>query len=305
MGSQSGERMKELAVLSGKGGTGKTSIVASFAAIYDDKVVADCDVDAADLHLVMRPHASEWQSFHGSKVAVVRSDDTAGCGRGVEVCRFDAFLEKRDPGDPAIVHYTVDALACEGCGACVIVCPPGAVELVDARTGRWASSKSRLGPLVHAQLGIGEESSGKLVTMVRTAAAALAREQGKKLSLIDGSPGIGCPVIASLTGASLALVVTEPTVSGLHDLQRVAGVARKLGVPLTVAINKHDINADAADDIETWCEAEAIPVSGLIPYDDAVTEAQVIGLSVVEHSDGPAASAIRELWGRVSAMLEL
>ena len=297
--------MKELVVLSGKGGTGKTSIVASFAALCDDKVVADCDVDAADLHLVLNPRLTKWKTFHGSKLATVDSDMCTGCGRCLEMCRFDAILREDNPEDPLTSKCVVDPLACEGCGVCVIVCPTSATRLDDAVTGEWAISQSRLGPLVHARLGIGQESSGKLVTMVRTHAAAHARDLDVPFCLIDGSPGIGCPVIASLTGADLALVVTEPTVSGLHDLKRVVGVARKLGVPLVVSINKHDLNAETASSIEYWCSDSDIPVAGRIPYDDAVTEAQVEGLSVVEHSDGAAATAIKELWNSVSAMLGL
>ena len=303
MGQGAGKNMKELVVVSGKGGTGKTSIVASFAALCEDKIVADCDVDAADLHLVMNPRLSKWKTFHGNKLAVVNSEECTACGRCIEHCRFDAMLRESEPDDPLRPKCVVDPLACEGCGVCVIVCSAGATRLEDAVTGEWAVSKSRLGPLVHARLGIGQESSGKLVTVVRTQAAALAREQGAALSLIDGSPGIGCPVVASLTGADLALVVTEPTVSGLHDLERVAGVARKLSVPVTVSINKHDINPDAASRIEDWCAGENIQVAGRVPYDDDVTDAQVNGLSVVEHSDGPASVAIRELWDNVSTML--
>ena len=297
--------MKELVVLSGKGGTGKTSIVASFAALYDDKVVADCDVDAADLHLVLSPRMTKWKVFHGSKLAIIDQDGCTGCGRCAEVCRFDAIIQESDPNHPTRMKYSVDPLACEGCGACVIACPVDTIRLEDAMTGEWAVSESRLGPLVHARLGIGQESSGKLVTMVRSMAASLARERGLALSLIDGSPGIGCPVIASLTGADLALVVTEPTVSGLHDLERVAGVAKKLGVPVTVTINKHDINPDAAARIEEWCTSSGISLTAHIPYDDAVTAAQVNGLSVVEHSDGPAATAIRDVWSNVRATLRL
>jgi MinD superfamily P-loop ATPase len=299
------EHMKELVVLSGKGGTGKTSIVASFAALYDDKVVADCDVDAADLHLVLSPRMTKWKAFHGSKLAIIDQDGCTGCGRCADVCRFDAIIQESDPADPTRTKYSVDPLACEGCGACVIACPTDTIRLEDAMTGEWAVSESRLGPLVHARLGIGQESSGKLVTMVRSQAAVVARERGVALSLIDGSPGIGCPVIASLTGADLALVVTEPTVSGLHDLERVAGVAKKLGVPVTVTINKYDINPDAAARIEEWCTSSDIPVAARIPYDDAVTAAQVNELSVVEHSDGPAATAIRDVWSTVSAALGL
>jgi MinD superfamily P-loop ATPase len=297
--------MKELVVLSGKGGTGKTSIVASFAALSRNKVVADCDVDAADLHLVLSSGMTKWRTFHGSKLAVIDRSKCMQCGRCAEVCRFEAIVLKSDPDTPAMTSHAVDDLACEGCGSCVIACPAAAVHLEDAMTGKWAISESRLGPLVHARLGIGQESSGKLVTMVRSQAAALARERGAVLSLIDGSPGIGCPVIASLTGADLALLVTEPTVSGLHDLERVAGVAKKLGVPVTVSVNKHDINPDATARLEEWCAGESIPLAGHVPYDDAVTAAQVNGLSVVEHSGGPAANAIRSLWSNVSKMLGL
>ncbi|MFH1689188.1 MAG: ATP-binding protein [Candidatus Eisenbacteria bacterium] len=297
--------MKELVVLSGKGGTGKTSIVASFAALCEDKVVADCDVDAADLHLVLSPRMTRWKVFHGSKVAAIDIDKCMQCRRCAEVCRFEAIVLK-DPADaPARTIHAVDPLTCEGCGACVIACPSDAIRLEDAMTGEWAVSESRLGPLVHARLGIGQESSGKLVTIVRSKAASLARERDFSLSLIDGSPGIGCPVIASLTGADLALLVTEPTVSGLHDLKRVAGVAKKLGVPVTVSINKHDINPDATASIEKWCADSDIPMAGRIPYDDEVTEAQVNGLSVVEHSEGLAATAITQLWSTVSKTLGL
>lgn len=297
--------MKELVVLSGKGGTGKTSIVASFAGLFANKVVADCDVDAADLHLVLSPRLTQWKTFHGSKMASIDRDKCLWCGRCAEVCRFNAIIQQSDTADAEKMAYTVDPLACEGCGACTIVCPAGAAQLDDALTGEWAISESRLGPLVHARLGIGQESSGKLVTMVRAQAAILARERGADLLLIDGSPGIGCPVIASLTGADLALLVTEPTVSGLHDLKRVAGVAKRLGVPVVVSINKHDLNQDAAASIEKWCADSNVPVAGHIPYDDDVTAAQVNGLSVIEHSNGPAAAAITELWNTVSTTLDL
>jgi MinD superfamily P-loop ATPase len=297
--------MKELVVLSGKGGTGKTSIVASFAALCESKVVADCDVDAADLHLVLDPRPSEWHEFSGMRLARVDESRCTGCGKCSEMCRFDAIAMEGAPGNGQGKNAVVDPLACEGCGVCTIVCPSGAALLEDAVTGRWTVSESRLGPLVHARLGIGQESSGKLVTVVRSQAAVVARDRNLPLSLIDGSPGIGCPVIASLTGADLALVVTEPTVSGLHDLERVAGVARKLRVPITVAINKHDINPEAAQRIVDWCADTDTSLAGRVPYDDAVTAAQVGGLSVVEHSEGDAAVAIMDLWDTVSGALAL
>jgi MinD superfamily P-loop ATPase len=228
-----------------------------------------------------------------------------GCGKCVETCRFGAIALPEATNGGQERKPVVDPLACEGCGVCSIVCPAGAVRLEEAVTGRWAVSESRLGPLVHARLGIGQESSGKLVTVVRAHAAELARARGLPLSIIDGSPGIGCPVIASLTGADLALVVTEPTASGLHDLERVAGVAKRLRVPITVAINKHDINPDAARRIADWCAETDTPLAGPVPYDDAVTAAQVRGLSVVEHSEGGAAVAIMDLWDAVAGTLGL
>jgi MinD superfamily P-loop ATPase len=310
--------MIELAVLSGKGGTGKTSVVASFAALCDDKVIADCDVDASDLHLVLDPTPIRRERFSGSKIAVIDPNLCALCGRCAEVCRYDAVFV---PGSRATFGsagrgpdvdetarassdaYTIDEAACEGCGACRIVCPAGAIELADAPTGEWYVSESRLGPLVHARLGIGQEASGKLVTVVRSQAAALAKRRGLDLSIIDGSPGIGCPVIASTTGATLALVVTEPTMSGLHDLKRVAAVADRLRVPVAVAINRCDINPGGSHQIEDWAARSGVEMAGTIPYDDSVTSAQMSALSVVEHSDGPAATAIAALWKRISNML--
>jgi MinD superfamily P-loop ATPase len=310
--------MNELAVLSGKGGTGKTSVVASFAALSEDKVLADCDVDASDLHLVLDPRTIRTEMFSGSKLAVIDPERCAMCARCVRVCRYEAVLEppaavsdpKASPEQAGAHHdaaaptaFRIDESACEGCGACRIVCPAGAIELIDAPTGEWYVSESRLGPLVHARLGIGQEASGKLVTIVRSQAAALAKEKGLKLSIIDGSPGIGCPVIASMTGATLALIITEPTMSGLHDLKRVTAVADRLGVPAAVAINRADIHPEVSHEIEEWVAEAGAQMAGTIPYDDAVTAAQMRGLSVVEHSNGAAATAIRALWERVSSMI--
>jgi MinD superfamily P-loop ATPase len=292
----------ELAVLSGKGGTGKTSLVASFAALSRDKVLADCDVDASDLHLVLGPRPVSTESFSGSKVAIIREDDCTLCGRCMDVCRFDAVVVVRD-GGPSASSYRIDPSACEGCGACRMVCSADAVDLLDAATGEWYVSDTRLGPLVHAKLHPGQEASGKLVTVVRSQAAALAKRRGLELSIIDGSPGIGCPVIASMTGATLALVVTEPTMSGLHDLERVASVAHKLGVPVAVVVNKCDLNPEMSRRITEWACAAGARALGEIPYDEAVTEAQIKGLSVVEHSDGPAAAAIRSVWKKTERML--
>lgn len=290
--------MKELVVVSGKGGTGKTSVVASFAALADDAVFADCDVDAADLHLILDPKNSAGEDFVGGVVASIDESKCVSCGRCAEACRFDA-VSRADSSDGGPV-YRVDPMSCEGCGVCELVCPAEAVVFADQVSGRWFVSDSRFGPFVHARLGIAEENSGKLVTLVRREAKRVAEESGAGLVVIDGSPGIGCPVIASLTAADSALIVTEPTLSGLHDLMRIAELAERLSVPFVVCINKWDINPGTSDDIEEWARARGSEVAGRIPYDDSVTKAQVEGKAVVEYADGPAADAIRLLWDRVS-----
>ncbi|MBD3349740.1 MAG: 4Fe-4S dicluster domain-containing protein [Candidatus Eisenbacteria bacterium] len=291
--------MKELVVVSGKGGTGKTSVTASFAALSAEKVVADCDVDAADLHLILDPLPVRSEPFVGGAKAVIDGGLCTACGRCAEACRFDAI--RRDEGDGGT--YQVDEFGCEGCGVCLLVCPEGAVEMRDVVNGQLFVSDSRLGPFVHAKLGIAEENSGKLVTMVRREAKEVARENGIDLILIDGSPGIGCPVIASLTGASLALVVTEPTLSGFHDMKRICEVAEGLRTPAAVCVNKWDLNPDVSGAMEEWCDGKGLPLLGRVPYDGSVTDAQVEGLSVVEHSQGPASRAIRALWERIAERL--
>jgi MinD superfamily P-loop ATPase len=296
--------MKELVVVSGKGGTGKTSVAASFAVLADDTVVADCDVDASNLHLVLGADVRRTEIFSGGKVASIDACACTDCGMCREVCRFGAVVHGGNPSGAGARLYTIDTLACEGCGVCAHVCPSDAIRLVDARNGEWFVSESRHGPLVHARLGIGQKNCGKLVTLVRAEGKKIARENGLGLLLIDGAPGIGCPVIASLTGADLALVVTEPTLSALHDVKRVVGVAGKLHVPAVVCLNKWDLNLDTAHRIEEWCHNTGLAVVGLIPYDDAVTAAQVQGTTVVEHSDGAASAAIKDLWVRIGGMLE-
>lgn len=291
--------MQELIVVSGKGGTGKTSVAASFAALAEKKVIADCDVDAADLHLILEPTVRRREPFSGGKKARIDQSACLGCGRCEETCRFGGI---RPGADGAA--YAVDVLACEGCGVCDLVCPADAVSLFDAVNGEWFVSDSRLGPFVHARLGIAEENSGKLVTLVRSEARRIAEKEGFELVLVDGSPGIGCPVIASLVGASLALVVTEPSLSGLHDLGRITDVAGRLRTPVAVCLNKWSLNPEIAACMEEWCAAKGLPMLGRIPYDGDVTDAQLAGLSVVEYSVGPAAVAVRRLWSAVSEMLE-
>ena len=285
--------MKEIVVISGKGGTGKTSIVAAFAALADKKVLADCDVDAADLHLVLEPDIKSRREFSGGKIAWIDVDRCTHCDRCRELCRFDAISE----------DHVVDPIACEGCAVCHFGCPEGAIEMKPSLNGEWFISDTRHGPMVHAKLGIAEENSGKLVTLVRGQAKKIAEERGLDTIIVDGSPGIGCPVIASITGANLVLIVTEPTLSGIHDLERVAGLAKFFGIPAAVCVNKADINVDMTDRIEKFCKENGLKMMERIGYDTAFTMAQVEGKSVVEYSDSEASIQVRRLWKAVNEML--
>ena len=293
--------MKELVVISGKGGTGKTSVVASFAALAEGAVLADCDVDAADLHLLLEPRILERDWFRGGRVAVVRESACTGCGSCVEHCRFEAIVHAGPPGPRQPVR--VEPIACEGCGVCVWVCPEKAIDFPEKVNGEWFVSSTRHGPLVHARLGVAESNSGKLVTLVRQKAREIAGAQNRDLVIIDGSPGIGCPVIASVGGASLVLVVTEPSASGIHDLDRVLGLAAHFRIPVAVCVNKHDINLDLTQSIEKMCGEKKVPLVGRIPYDLGVTRAQLRGLSAVEAGDGPAARCIRYVWSETTKRL--
>jgi len=290
--------MKELVVISGKGGTGKTSLTASFAALARDKVMADCDVDAADLHLVLQPEIERRQTFSGGHKAVIRGRDCTGCGLCAEACRFEAI--RRGEGGVRVV----DELSCEGCGVCVWVCPVKAIDFPERESGEWYVSRTRHGPMVHARLGAAEENSGKLVTQVRREASRIAVEQGLGLVIVDGPPGIGCPVIASLAGASLALIVTEPTVSGRHDMERVVELCRRLGVPAAVCVNKCDINPGVTAEIMAWSRERGLALAGELPYDAVVTRAQLAGRSVVEMDGEPMAGLIGQVWERVQGFLE-
>ena len=284
--------MKEVVILSGKGGTGKTSIVGSFAAIAQNEVLADCDVDAADLHLLLTPSVKEENEFWSGRVAVIDEEKCTQCGLCQEMCRFEA-----------IEDFRVDTVSCEGCGFCYHVCPVDAITMKESLTGRWFISDTKYGPLVHARLGIAQENSGKLVALVRQQAKQIAERDGLDYIISDGPPGIGCPVISSLSGANLALLVTEPTLSGMHDLERVLGVCHHFGVPALVCINKHDINEDNTRQIEYYCRNQGVGIAAKIPFDNAVTEAIVQGLPVVEYSQGKVTHEIESLWQVVSKHL--
>ena len=284
---------REIVVISGKGGTGKTSLAASFAVLARDAVIADCDVDAADLHLILKPSVLERHEFTGGNEAVIRLDDCTGCGLCRELCRFGAVMACE--GEPAPPVYRIDPVACEGCGVCVRFCPARAIDFPERTCGSWMVSKTRCGPLVHAQLGIAAENSGKLVTLVRQEARRIATGTGSPLIIVDGPPGIGCPVIASLSGASMMVAVTEPTVSGEHDLERVLSLAGHFGVPASVCVNKWDLNPDMALRIEDHARRAGARVMGRIRYDRSVTGAQMQELSAVE-TDSGAGRDIREIW---------
>jgi MinD superfamily P-loop ATPase len=277
--------MKEVVVLSGKGGTGKTSIVGSLAALADDKVLADCDVDAADLHLLLSPSEKVKNEFWSGQVAHIDEDKCTECGLCQELCRFNA-----------IEDFRVDAVSCEGCGFCFHVCPVEAITMSERMAGYWFISDTRYGPLVHARLGVAQENSGKLVAVVRQQAKQIAEEQGLDYIISDGPPGIGCPVISSLSGAGLALLVTEPSLSGIHDLERVLGVCRHFGVPAMVCINKYDLNEENTRQIEAQCLSQGVEVAGRIPFDNVVTESIVQGVPVVEYSDGNVTREIERMW---------
>ena len=285
--------MKELVVLSGKGGTGKTSIVGSFAAIAENKVLADCDVDAADLHLLLNPTTTEEQEFWSGQVALIDEDKCTQCGLCEDICRFEAIHD-----------FKVDPTSCEGCGFCYNVCPDEAIEMRDCLSGHWFISQTRYGPLVHAKLGIAEENSGKLVALVRQNAKLICEKEGLEYIITDGPPGIGCPVISSLSGANLALLVTEPTLSGIHDLERVLGVCHHFGVPALVCVNKYDINEENTRHIEKFCNSQGVEMASKIPLDNVVTEALVRNLPVVEYSHNGVSREIERLWENIYRKLK-
>jgi len=284
--------MKQLTIISGKGGTGKTTITAAFATLSVSHVIADCDVDAADLHLILNPTVEKREEFYGGRTAIIDKDKCQQCDECIRMCRFDA-----------IEDYTVDPISCEGCGVCVHACPDGAVTMERHMSGHWFISHTRSGYMTHAKLGIAEENSGKLVTLVRQHAKLIAERESKQYIIIDGPPGIGCPVIAAIAGVDLLLAVTEPTLSGIHDLERVVGVARHFNVPVLVCINKYDINHDNSFAIEEYCKKNELEVVGKILYNPEVTKAMVKKQSVIEYPCGEVTKEITKIWKRVEHRL--
>jgi MinD superfamily P-loop ATPase len=285
--------MKEIVVISGKGGTGKTSLAASLAALAGSAVIADCDVDASDLHLVLSPVVKRREEFWSGRAAVIRSNDCIGCGICKKECRFLAV--RAHPGRRVVPSFSIDPISCEGCGVCVRLCPEQAIDFPERLCGEWFLSETRFGPMVHAQLAIGAENSGKLVSIVRREAREIAEHARSAWLIVDGPPGIACPVIASVTGASLAFIVIEPTLSGVHDMERVIALTAHFGIPAVICINKWELNPAIANDIERTAQSAGASIAGRIRYDRAVTDAQIKGNPVVEHG-GKAAEDIRRIW---------
>jgi MinD superfamily P-loop ATPase len=288
--------MKELVVISGKGGTGKTTFTAAFAVLAQQAVLADCDVDAADLHVLLHPTIQYREEFKSGVTAFIDPEKCTHCGKCQELCRFDA-IDKSDES------YVVNRFACEGCCVCSHFCPVEAIEMQENVCGEWCISETTYGPMVHATLGPAEENSGKLVALVRQHARQIAEEQQKSLILIDGPPGIGCPVISSVTGTDMVLVVTEPTLSGGHDLERVADLTAHFQIPTCVCVNKWDINPQITDEIRSYCSERHLKFVGKIPYDMTTVKALVQQQPIVEYSDGATTKKITQIWQQVEQQL--
>ncbi len=287
--------MKEIVVVSGKGGTGKTSITAAFAALSENWLFCDADVDAANMHLILNPAVKETHAFSGGNEAIIQPDKCSDCGICLSLCRFDAILFNE-----AKKTYTVQNISCEGCGVCYYFCPEKAISFPEKKCGDWFVSDTDYGPMIHARLGIAEENSGKLVSLVRREARERAIKQKKDMLLTDGPPGVGCPVIASVSGATALLVVTEPTVSGIHDMQRVVELANHFKVPVMICVNKYDLNLSQTEAIRSWCMENKLPYVGEIPFDKLFNDAMAVRKSIIAHApDSDVSKSIRTLYRTV------
>ncbi len=290
--------MKEIVVISGKGGTGKTSITASFAYLGGkDIVVADCDVDAADMHLLLQPDFAKTEDFYSGVIAKINQDKCTQCGKCAEVCRFNAI--------PIInAQYIVKPLNCEGCGYCARVCPTEAIDMEEQNVGKWYVSDTKFeNTLVHAKLSIGADNSGKLVAKVKNEAKRIATKNNKDFIVIDGAPGIGCPVVSSLSGANFVILVTEPTISGLHDLKRVYQLVNKFKIKAGCIINKFDLNLQVSNEIENFLEEKDIIHIANLPYDETFTKAMTIGQTIVEYDESNLKEIMMESWGKVKQII--
>ncbi len=285
--------MKQIAIISGKGGTGKTVISAAFSSLVGNSaIMVDCDVDAPDLYLILTPKIKEEKEFFGGKIASIDPHKCTECGKCLENCRFDAISD----------DFKIDPVSCEGCGVCYRICPADAVKFTQKLSGRYFVSDTRFGPMVHARLGIAEENSGKLVSVVRKKARELADKNNSKYILIDGPPGIGCPVIATITGVNLVLAVTEPTLSGIHDLGRIIELARKFKIETNVCINKYNINLKNSRAIEKYCKDKKISVIGKICYDNEVTKAMMGKKTIIEYApESKVSQEIKNIWRNITA----
>ncbi len=290
--------MKEIVVISGKGGTGKTSVVASFSVLAGkDAIIADCDVDAADMHLLLAADFGISEEFYSGEFAKIDKNSCINCGKCEAVCRFEAVKSSGD-------YYQIDEVACEGCGYCARVCPTDAISNHPAKVGNLYVSQIKTGTkMVHAKLGIGADNSGKLVAKVKKEAGKLAKTTNKKYILVDGSPGVGCPVISSLSGAHFVVLVTEPSVSGFHDLKRVYELVKKFNIKAGCIINKADINSKITDEILSFLVDEKIAVIGTLPYDESFTEAMMAGKTIVEYCDSKLNTAIVAAWNKIKELL--
>ena len=288
--------MKELVVISGKGGTGKTSLLAALASLAENKVLCDADVDAADLHLITEPEVIREFEFKSGNTALINNEKCTECGLCREMCRWNAVGE----------DYKINSINCEGCGVCVYFCPEKAIDFPESTCGKWFISDTRFGPMVHARLNIAEENSGKLVSQVRREAAKLAEQKKMDLILTDGPPGVGCPVIASIGGAAAVLIVTEPTVSGIHDMERVAQLAAHFKVPAMVSINKFDLNLELTREIEAYAAANNLNCLGRIAFDPVFTKAMIQAQTVIEYDrKSEAVRDIETIWQKIKQVLEL
>jgi len=290
---------QQITVYSGKGGTGKTSFTAALAALATDCVFADCDVDAANLHLILKPVITGQHLFRGGKNAVVDGSKCTGCGVCVSSCRYGAITLAGAP-----VKAAIDPYSCEGCKVCVRICPEQAIRLEQQDSGFRYDADTAYGPFVFAELHPGEENSGKLITEVRKAAQDRAESEGKGLCIIDGPPGTGCAVMASLTGADLAIIVTEPTVSGIHDMDRAVQVAEHFTIPVAVVVNKSTINIEKTREIRKTCSGRNIPYLGEIPYSRKVVDAVSSLVPYVEYAEDEISDAIKEIWQGVQGLLQ-
>jgi MinD superfamily P-loop ATPase len=288
--------MHEIIVISGKGGTGKTSLSGAFARISRDKIICDLDVDAPDLHILLAPQIIAREKFISGNEAIINRDKCTSCGICLEMCRYDAISDTNG-------EYLVQPLRCEGCKVCVSFCPEEAIDFPPRYCGDWYVSSTRFGTMVHAQLFPGAENSGRLVALLRQKAREKAKEEGRDLILCDGAPGIGCPVISSLSGTDLAAIVTEPTPSGLHDLQRVAELCSHFKIKVAVIINKFDLNLEQTDRIEDFCRSNGYELTGKLPHDNMVTEAMVERKVITEINGSRMDSMVREIWDKILSML--